>query len=75
MPVFKVKGGSVWLPAESAISGESSPGGLSTVLTLIPLPGMAGVRQVEVEGRVETVGAELDAALAKYPPAEKSVLV
>lgn len=76
MPTFQAKkGGVVWVPAESVISGESAPGGLSTVLTLLPLPGQPGCRQVEVEGSVKTVGEVLDAALAKYPPAEKSALV
>lgn len=67
MPTFRSsKGGDVWVSAHTIMRVEPGPGGLSSVLVLIPPPGATGHMAIEVEGRVETIGAALDDALSLF---------
>lgn len=70
MPVFRGTNGKFcWVPAESVIRAEQGEGGLCTQLILVAPPGSppGAVALCEVEGTVQTVGATLDAHLAKFP--------
>jgi hypothetical protein len=55
-----VEGKEVYVPKGRILFAEPGPGGLTTVLTLIPLaPAPGQVQQLEVEGTVATLFEEL----------------
>lgn len=72
MPTFRaVSGKYIWVPAETVMRAEQGEGGLTTVLHCVPPPGSppGSVMASEVEGTVQSNGAVLDAALARFAPA------
>lgn len=64
MPLFKIarQPASIWLPRHRLVSMESAPGGLTTFVRAVILTEKGeGLGTFEVDGRIEMIGAALDA--------------